>query len=458
MHGRTPNVLGFTLISLIASIFSCSSNQDKEIARVGENIIKVANVVDVMSSGGYEESERGAREALRYLIDFELILLEAREQGLDESEEYDLKMKLARDQLLVRKLIEVEVYDKAKPSEEDLRKAYEERGGDREEIRARHILAKVSPSASESEEAEKRAKIEEALERARAGEDFAKLAREYSEGPSAHQGGDLGFHPRESIDPDFEKVVFELQVGEISEVFRTRYGYHIAKLEERRMRTFDDMKDKLEVSRETSNRLTLSREFMNSVEERANMEAVDEGIDRMIELFENDSTGTKVREEAPVLAVFEGGEWTGVDYMDLYMTMPDSMRVVPKDRGEVKNFIAGRVTDAILVNEARKAGIDRLEDYREELARLEEDVLVQLYITQRLFGAEPDEEELKSMYDGNRDRFPGDFAEERENVVKMYEEEMEEGGLENLTNPLKDKFQVTIIEENLHFIPSLLKG
>jgi hypothetical protein len=438
MLSRTPNIPGFTLIPLIVFSFSCSSNQDKEIARVGENIIRVANVVDVMSSGGYEESEKGAREALDYLVDFELILLEANEQGLGESEEYDLKMKLARDQLLVRKLIEVEVYDKAILSEED-------------------ILAKVAPNASESEEAEKKAKIEELLERARAGEDFTELAKEYSEGPSAHRGGDLGFHPRESIDPDFEKVVFDLQVGEISDVFRTRYGYHIAKLEERRMRTFDDMKDKLKVSLETSKRSTLSREFMSSIEERANMRAVDEGIDRMIELFENDSTGAKVREEATVLAVFEGGEWTGSDYMDLYMMIPDSLRVVPKEREEVKNFIAGRVTDAILVNEAREVGIDQLDDYREELARLEEDVLVQLYITHKLFGAEPDEEQLLSMYDSNRDRFPGDFAEEREKVVRMYKDEMEEGGLENLTNPLKDKFPVTIIEENLHYIPDLLK-
>jgi hypothetical protein len=139
------------LLPLVVLAISCSKNSDKEVAKVGESLITVANVVDVMSSGGYEESEQGAREALEYLIDFQLILMEAGTQGLEDSPEYLDQMKRANNQLLIRKLMEVGVYDKAVATEEDIRMAYEERGGDREEFRVRHILISVPPRATEEE-------------------------------------------------------------------------------------------------------------------------------------------------------------------------------------------------------------------------------------------------------------------------------------------------------------------
>ena len=457
---RARKRLGFEFLILISIVvaFSCSSRRDKEIATVGDGHITVGDVADVMSGGGYEETEQGASEALAYLIDFRLILMEAKAEGYGESEEFDTKMQAATDQLLIRKLMEVEIYDKAIPTVEEARAKYEERGGNREEIRVRHILLNVPSNATEEEKAEKRAKLEEILGRVRAGEDFGELAKKFSEGPSAHRGGDLGFHPKGSIDPDFEKVVFTLEPGEVSDVFQTRFGYHIAKLEEKRVRTFDMMKDKLMESMEVSSRLTLSKDYMADVEKRSNLQYVDEGIDRVIKLFEEDPTGGKARDEAPVLAVFEGGKWTGAQYAEYYMSQPETLRVAPKDPSEVKRNMAPRVKDAVLAHEARQEGIDQLPEFQEELQHLREDVLVQMFITRQLFGGEPDEEVLLSLYNESRDEFPGSFEEERENVLKMHKDKMEEGGLENLTAPLKDKYAVTITKENLRYVPTVLKG
>lgn len=99
-------------------------------------------------------------------------------------------------------------------------------------IRAAHILVRVPEVGGSEAEQKSRAKAEEAIRRAKAGEDFAKLAREISEDPgSAGSGGDLGFVARGELHSSFEQPLFALKKGEISpEPVRTPYGYHAIKV------------------------------------------------------------------------------------------------------------------------------------------------------------------------------------------------------------------------------------
>lgn len=88
-------------------------------------------------------------------------------------------------------------------------------------VRARHILVKDKKQA------------DEVLEQLNAGKDFAELAKTYSEDPgSKGQGGDLGYFSKGQMVPSFEKTAFSLQIGEISSIIQTDYGYHIIKLED----------------------------------------------------------------------------------------------------------------------------------------------------------------------------------------------------------------------------------
>ena len=112
-----------------------------------------------------------------------------------------------------------------------------------EQVQASHILFKVGP---DSDEQAVRAKAEAVLARARAGEDFATLARELSEDTSAEQGGDLGFFGRGQMVPEFEAAAFSLPVGGISDLVRTQYGYHIIKVTDRQ----DAMTQPLDAVRE----------------------------------------------------------------------------------------------------------------------------------------------------------------------------------------------------------------
>jgi len=136
------------------------------------------------------------------------------------------------------------------PSDEELKEYFEEHKPQfvtPEMVRARHILIKVAEDAPEEEVAQARTRIEELKQRLDEGADFAELAKEYSEDEAtASKGGDLGWFERGRMVKEFEEAAFALQPGEVSDIVRTQYGFHLIKLEERRpASTFEDVKDQV---------------------------------------------------------------------------------------------------------------------------------------------------------------------------------------------------------------------
>ncbi len=102
-----------------------------------------------------------------------------------------------------------------------------------ERARARHIVIAVAKDADEAAVSTARAKADEAHRRAVEGEDFAELAKELSEGPSAPRGGELGVFSRDQMVPELAAVAFALEPGEISDVVRSEFGFHVIQLEEK---------------------------------------------------------------------------------------------------------------------------------------------------------------------------------------------------------------------------------
>jgi peptidyl-prolyl cis-trans isomerase D len=101
-------------------------------------------------------------------------------------------------------------------------------------IRVRHILVRFPSGAGAEQKETIRAKAEEVLRDARAGRDFAQLARNYSDDPTSSQGGDLGWLSPGELPPALDKTAFALRKGETSSLVETSLGYHIVKVEERR--------------------------------------------------------------------------------------------------------------------------------------------------------------------------------------------------------------------------------
>ena len=121
-------------------------------------------------------------------------------------------------------------------TEEDIREYYESNPEKFEEpktVQARHILIKVAENATPEEVESARKRAEDVLKMAKEGQDFATLARKYSEGPTKAKGGELGTFRREAMVKPFADKAFSMEAGEISEPVRTRFGWHIIKGEKR---------------------------------------------------------------------------------------------------------------------------------------------------------------------------------------------------------------------------------
>jgi peptidyl-prolyl cis-trans isomerase C len=134
----------------------------------------------------------------------------------------------------IDKEIKQAVLDKIVISDAEAKKYYDEHPDEMtkpEEVRASHILFRTPKDADDATKAPIRAKAEQTLAKAKAGEDFAKLAKENSEDPgSAPNGGDLGFfHHGQMVGP-FEDAAFALTVGQLSGVVETPFGFHIIKV------------------------------------------------------------------------------------------------------------------------------------------------------------------------------------------------------------------------------------
>jgi peptidyl-prolyl cis-trans isomerase SurA len=173
-----------------------------------------------------EESQKNVAGYLDLFIDYKLKITEAYAQGLDKNQQYIKEFKKYEDQLakkyiydkrIVSKLVE-EAYDRSL-----------------EEINAEHILVLSNLNDSPNDTLKAYNKIKEAHVKALKGENFTSLVIEYSEEPGAKKSkGKLGYFTAFQMVYPFENTAYNTNVGEISEITRTSFGYHIIKINDRR--------------------------------------------------------------------------------------------------------------------------------------------------------------------------------------------------------------------------------
>ncbi|MBM3734314.1 MAG: hypothetical protein FJW39_00885 [Acidobacteria bacterium] len=139
-----------------------------------------------------------------------------------------------------------------------------------ESIHAAHIVKNVGDGVDESEAG---AAIEEALRELEAGAGFSELADRVSDCPG--RGGDLGFFPRGEMVEEFDQVVFALQPGQRSGIFRTMFGYHIAQVYERKpagLRSLHEVKDQISETLHQQKRQKAVEQFLDRLMSGAKVE------------------------------------------------------------------------------------------------------------------------------------------------------------------------------------------
>lgn len=151
------------------------------------------------------------------------------QMGLTES---DVKGQIERG-MAIQQLIDKEVTAKIKIDDAEVKSYYDANPQlfqQPEQVKASHILIKVNADAPQAKKDEARKKIESVQEKAKNGEDFATLAKTYSEGPSGPNGGDLGYFRRGQMVKPFEDAAFSLKPNETSGIVETQFGYHLIKV------------------------------------------------------------------------------------------------------------------------------------------------------------------------------------------------------------------------------------
>lgn len=165
---------------------------------------------------------------LDQMISEKLLIQEAKYMGLEEDNDVLEQIKKITEQILVQVLIEREILDKIKVNDEEVLEYYEQNKDsftEKEQVHLYNILLETEEEA------------QDVLEQLKAGGDFSEIAIEKSAGPSATQGGDLGYLTRGTIIPEIEEVVFALELEELSEVIKTDFGFHILKITEKKPET-----------------------------------------------------------------------------------------------------------------------------------------------------------------------------------------------------------------------------
>jgi peptidyl-prolyl cis-trans isomerase SurA len=175
-----------------------------------------------------DESQKSVDGYLDLFIDYKLKVAEAYDQKMHEDPTYIKEFNKYRDQLSRNYIYETKV------TNELTREAYER---SLEEINASHILVRADYEDTPQDTLKAYNKIKMVYDKAKAGEDFEVLAKTYSEEPNIEKSeGNLGFFTVFGMLYPFETMAYNTEEGEVSEIVRTQFGYHIIKVNERRKR------------------------------------------------------------------------------------------------------------------------------------------------------------------------------------------------------------------------------
>jgi len=224
-------VLALGALGLLAALAATARADPKILAKVDGAAITEDDYNDALADIGPglpEKLEGPEREkyVLDYLIDLRLVAKQALADKLDGTADFARRLAYYRDKLAMEGLLTNVA--KSATTEEAERKAYDEAAKAQPpepEVHARHILLPTEEEAKA------------ALARIKAGEDFAKVATELSKDP-AGDGGDLGWFTKDLMVPEFADAAFKLEPGQVSDPVKSQFGWHIIKVEGKRMKTF----------------------------------------------------------------------------------------------------------------------------------------------------------------------------------------------------------------------------
>ncbi|MGA8075823.1 MAG: peptidylprolyl isomerase [Xanthobacteraceae bacterium] len=238
------SVLAAVALAAFLAVPSVARAQDADavVARVNGVDIRQSDLAtaedEVGSSIPQMPPDQKREYLITYLSDVIIVAQAAEKQNIADRADVKHRIAFERNKVLMESLLQDT--GKAALTDDALHKVYDEAVKQlppEEEVHARHILVPTEDEAKE---------IEAELKN---GADFATLAKEKSKDPGAADGGDLGYFTKDQMVPEFSAAAFKLDKGQISDPVHTQFGWHIIKVEDKRIKptpTFDELKPQLE--------------------------------------------------------------------------------------------------------------------------------------------------------------------------------------------------------------------
>ena len=267
------------------SVVESDTHEDPILGKAGDYVVKKSDV-DRMLAYYLPETRQQLQEnsaemetLVKRMLEIKIVADVAKKEKFDQRPQIKKQLSYVADDFLSREYLAKVVMPEAAVSEADLKEYYTQNKqslGVPEQVRARHILFKVDPAASEDEKNQAKARAEAILKQVQAGEDFAKLAAAHSDdAESKAKGGDLGYFSPGKMVPEFEGAAFYTDPGEISDIVETKFGYHIIKVEdhiEARERSFEEMKDYIKEKLQQQLVMFKVQKFIRQAAESAGMQ------------------------------------------------------------------------------------------------------------------------------------------------------------------------------------------
>jgi peptidyl-prolyl cis-trans isomerase C len=252
-----PRRAGFlaAIMALLLAAAGPVGAQDKDplVAKVnGTEIHQSDLVVAEEEAGQIPPMSPDAKKdyLVQFVADMILVSKAAEAKKMGESDDFKRRVAFARNKLLMQQLLQS--VGKQALTDAAMHKVYDDavkQMHPEQEVHARHILIRAA-AGDEKASKEAEGKIKAIIARLKKGEDFAKLAGELTEDPSGKaNGGDLGYFGKEQMVPEFSDIAFKLDKGQISEPVKTQFGWHVLKVEDKRVKplpTFDEVKQQIE--------------------------------------------------------------------------------------------------------------------------------------------------------------------------------------------------------------------
>jgi parvulin-like peptidyl-prolyl isomerase len=405
------------VLGLIPALFSgCAKEEGLVVAEVGGDKIYAQDLDDIFDRNrlnfvSFEDEFNHRRMILDSLIIRQLLIQEAYKKHIDASEEVERIVLASYDRFLLDALYKKEIADKAQVTERDLKDFYDKL---EYKVQASHILFANEDTANMIYDSVKN------------GANFEDMAVKYSTDRSASVNrGDLGWFVWGKMDPVFQEQAFSMKPGEISRPFKTRFGWHIVRLNDRapneERRSYDEMLEEMRGTLDAIKRNDALEAYTERLKKnfpiKVEKSTCDYILQRRANLYPPELLQTLPKndfdiaqldrdEKELVLASWDGGQVT----LGQYLTQIRRLRGAPKPNFDqydsLSSFIFQLNMMDLLAVQARRSGLEESPDFKKSIKKFRELTMADVMENDSMpRPAPPDEGELRQYYEDHPEEY-----------------------------------------------------